>query len=132
AIVSTTRWPMCRHAKRREPLMAQDPQRQEQTKQWGQVVARAWSDETFKQRLLADPQAVLAEAGMAIPPNIAMQVHEATPTQFHLVLPPPPVGREGDKLTDAELDQVAGGAGGAGEKPPYTLFVGSYDTACPC
>jgi hypothetical protein len=90
--------------------MAQDPQQQEAMKQWGQVVARAWSDEAFKQRLLADPRAVLAEAGMAVPPNLTLQVHEATPTQYHLVLPPPPPGREGDKLSDAELDQVAGGS----------------------
>ena len=89
--------------------MAQDPRQQEQAKQWGQVVARAWSDETFKQRLLSDPQAVLTEAGLFVPPNLTVQVHEATPTQLHLVLPPPPPGRTGDKLSEAELDQVAGG-----------------------
>jgi hypothetical protein len=89
--------------------MAQDPQQQEQMKQWGEVVARAWSDETYKQRLLSDPKAALAEAGLPIPPNLTVQVHEATPTQFHLVLPPPPRGRDGDKLSESELDQVAGG-----------------------
>src|SRR5262249_57099847 len=89
--------------------MALDPQQQDAMNQWGRVVARAWSDEAYKQRLLADPRAVLAEAGMAIPANLTMQVHEATPTHLHLVLPPPPPGREGDKLSDAELDQVAGG-----------------------
>jgi hypothetical protein len=89
--------------------MAQDPQQQEAMKQWGQVVARAWTDEPFKERLLAEPQAVLAEAGLPVPPNLTVQVHEATPTQLHLVLPSPPPGRQGDKLTEAELDQVAGG-----------------------
>jgi hypothetical protein len=91
--------------------MAQDPQKQEQAKQWGHVVARAWSDETYKQRLLRDPQAVLAEAGVPIPPNVTLQMHEATPTQIHLVLPPPPTERQGDKLTEAELERVAGGGG---------------------
>jgi hypothetical protein len=89
--------------------MAQDPQQQEQAKHWGQLVARAWSDETFKQRLLADPKAVLAEAGVPVPPNVTLQMHEATPTQIHLVLPPPPPERQGDKLSEEELDQVAGG-----------------------
>ncbi len=30
--------------------------------QWGQVVAQAWSDDTYKQRLFADPAAVLGAA----------------------------------------------------------------------
>src|SRR5262245_54175298 len=89
--------------------MALNPQQQEAMKQWGQVVTRAWSDEAYKQRLLADPRAVLAEAGLTLPANLTLQVHEATPAHLHLVLPPPPAGREGEKLTDAELDQVAGG-----------------------
>jgi hypothetical protein len=91
--------------------MAQNPEEQVAMKQWGQVVARAWSDEAYKQRLLSDPQAVLAEAGLPIPPNLTVQVHEATPTQLHLVLPLPPPGGQREKLTDAELDQVAGGSG---------------------
>src|SRR4051794_37093251 len=95
--------------------MAQDPQ-QEQVKQWSEVVARAWSDESFKQRLLSDPGAVLAEAGLPIPRNLQVQVHEATPTQFHLVLPPPPPSGQRDQLTDAELDLVAGG----GDPASYT------------
>jgi hypothetical protein len=52
---------------------------------------------------------VLAEAGLPVPPNLTVQVHEATPTHLHLVLPPPPPGRKEDKLSEAELDQVAGG-----------------------
>jgi hypothetical protein len=32
-------------------------------KAWGQIVARAWQDEAFKRRLLADPAAVLREQG---------------------------------------------------------------------
>src|SRR6478752_450691 len=90
--------------------MAQDPQQPEALKQWGQLVARAWSDEAFKQRLLSDPRTVLADAGAQIPPNITVQVHEATPTHLHLVLPPPPLGREQDEMTDTDLDNVAGGA----------------------
>src|SRR4051812_14769448 len=110
-IVRANGRPVCRHATGREPFMAQNPQQQEQAKQWGQVVARAWSDDAFKQRLPSDPKAVLAEAGLPVPPNLTLQVHEATPTEVHLVLPPPPTGRNGDKLSESELDQVAGGTG---------------------
>jgi hypothetical protein len=85
--------------------MAQDPRRQERARQWGQVVARAWTDEGFKQRLLADPAAVLAEQGIAVPAGVAVEVHEATPAVLHLVLPPPP----SDKLNLEQLEQVAGG-----------------------
>src|SRR2546430_2161680 len=89
--------------------MAQAAQQQEQARQWGRLVARAWSDETFKQRLVADPKAVLAETGLAVPANLTLEVHEETPTHLHLVLPPPPASRTTDKLSEAELDQVAGG-----------------------
>ena len=89
--------------------MAQNPQQQEPGLEWGQVVARAWQDKVFKQRLLSDPKAVLAEAGLPIPPTLEVQVHEATPTHLHLVLPPPPQMRADEKLSDAELDQVSGG-----------------------
>src|SRR5262245_29466245 len=88
--------------------MAQDP-RPEQAERGGQVGARAWSDEAFKQRLLSDPRAVLAEAGLPVPATLQVQVHEVTPTHLHLVLPPPPLGRAGEQLSEAELDQVAGG-----------------------
>jgi hypothetical protein len=70
-----------------------------QERMWGQIVARAWSDEDFKQRLLSDPQVVLAEYGMEAPAGIEFQVVEDTPTVQHLVLPASP---EGD-LTDEEL-----------------------------
>src|SRR5262245_36273320 len=88
---------------RKERAMPQD-QQQEQAKQGGQVVARAWSDEAYKQRLLSDPQAVLAEAGLSVPANVQVQVHEATPTLLHLVLPPAPTG-----LSEEQLDALAGG-----------------------
>ena len=85
--------------------MAQDAQQQERAKQWGQVVARAWADAAYKQRLQTDPKSVLAEQGIAVPAGVAVQVHEATAEVMHLVLPPPP----SDKLDLDRLDHVAGG-----------------------
>jgi hypothetical protein len=85
--------------------MAQDPRQQERARQWGQLVARAWTDAAYKQRLLADPTAVLTEQGLPVPAGVAVQVHETTPQVVHLVLPPPP----SDKLGLEQLEQVAGG-----------------------
>jgi hypothetical protein len=47
------------------------------------VAARAWSGEAYKQRLLSDSKAMLAEAGLRVPANLQVQVHESTPTQLH-------------------------------------------------
>jgi hypothetical protein len=88
--------------------MAIEPmEMQEYTKQYGQFVARAWGDEAFKQRLLADPGQALAEQGIAVPPGVEVRVHENSPTVVHLTLPPKP----SDELSDEQLDAVAGGDG---------------------
>jgi hypothetical protein len=83
--------------------MAQDPQRQERAKQWGQVVARAWSDEAYKQRLLRAPQSVLQEHGIEVPAGAEVRVVENTEQVVYLVLPQRP--RE---LSVDQLDAVAG------------------------
>jgi hypothetical protein len=75
------------------------------TKQYGQLVARAWSDTAFKLRLLAEPATALAEQGIAVPPGVEVRVHENTPAVFHLTLPP----RPSDELSDEQLDAAAGG-----------------------
>jgi hypothetical protein len=41
---------------------------------WSQIVARAWHDEDFMQRLLADPRAVLAEYDLEGPPGSEVAV----------------------------------------------------------
>jgi len=64
-----------------------DPQRT-----WARIVAQAWADENFKARLLADPAAVLSEAGLNVPAGVGLQVLENTANVVHLVLPPPPSG----------------------------------------
>src|SRR5262245_31048302 len=77
---------------------------------WGQVVARAWTDEAFKQRLLADPAAALQEHGLAVPPGVTVRVVEDTDRVVHLALPKRP-GPGALGLSEAELAAVAGGAG---------------------
>ena len=70
------------------------------------VVAKAWADEAFKARLLADPAATLTAEGLPPPPGLTVNVAENTDEVFHVVLPNKPTD-----LSDAELDRVAGGAG---------------------
>ena len=86
--------------------MVQNQEGQEQANKLGQVVAKAWQDEAFKQRLLANPQAVLQEHGIAVPDGVTVRVVEDTAETKHLVLPTNPAG----ELSDDELERVAGGA----------------------
>ena len=73
---------------------------QEYAKQFGQVVARAWDDEAFKGRLLAEPKAVLAQEGVPFPPEVEVRIHENTPTAVHLALPPRPIAGSSDAQAD--------------------------------
>lgn len=77
-----------------------------QVTQWGQIVAKAWQDESFKQRLLANPAAVLSEQGLEAPAGVQLRVLENTDKIVHLTIPAKPNAAE---LSDAALDAVAGG-----------------------
>jgi len=72
---------------------------------WAKVVAKAWSDEPFKKRLLGDPRTVLKEHSIEMPAEAAIRVMENSATEVHLVLPE----RPSDDLSIEELDKVAGG-----------------------
>ena len=41
---------------------------------WSQIVARAWCDEGFMERLLSDPRVVLAEHDLEVPPGMEVEV----------------------------------------------------------
>jgi hypothetical protein len=74
-------------------------------RRYGQIVARAWSDQDYKGRFLADPATVMREVGIEIPAGVQVKAVENTPHLLHLALPPPP----SDDLTEEDLTQVAGG-----------------------
>jgi len=69
------------------------------------VITRCWEDETFKERLVADPAATLAEEGVEIPEGVTVRVVVESATERALVVPLPP-DRE---LADAELAGIHGG-----------------------
>ena len=65
-------------------------------KAWAKVIARAWRDPSFKERLVKDPKAVLNEAGIETASTV--QMHEASPGTTHFVVPKRPA-----HITDAQL-----------------------------
>lgn len=66
---------------------------------WPKVVARAWSDPAYRARLMADPHAVIADAGLPHLEGVDITVVEgsANPTMT-LSLPPAPEGSEGTQV----------------------------------
>ncbi len=56
---------------------------------WDRCVVRAWKDEEFKQKLVDDPNAALAEMGFNVPQGVHFVVVENTQDRRHLVLPCP-------------------------------------------
>jgi hypothetical protein len=74
-------------------------------KQWSQVVAKAWTDASFKKQLLADPVAALKASGLDVPRGLQVKVVENTDQVLHLVLPAKPRG----EISEEDLERVAGG-----------------------
>ena len=71
------------------------------------LLAKADASEEFRAGLIANPRSVIsAEFGLSIPEGFNVQVHEDSATTAHLVLP------MSDRLTEAELAQVAGAGWG--------------------
>jgi len=78
--------------------------REQFQKAYAKIVAQAWADDAFKQRLLSDPTTVLKENGIDIPAGLEIKVLESTSTLVHLVLPPrPDPARIGTADLDARL-----------------------------
>jgi hypothetical protein len=72
---------------------------------YAKVVARAWTDEDFKTRLLCDPTSTLADMGIRVPVGVKVNVVENTPGIVNLVLPGVPFDCD---LSDFDLEKLAG------------------------
>ena len=79
--------------------MAQMTDTADWQKGYAQVIAKAWSDDTYKDALLRDPRSALAEAGLEVPSSFEIAVVEDSADKRHLVLPAKP--------TDSEIDEEA-------------------------
>jgi Nitrile hydratase, alpha chain len=54
---------------------------------WRLIVARAWHDDAFKQRVLTKPNEVFKEFGIDVPDGITIKVVEDSAAVKHVVLP---------------------------------------------
>lgn len=91
------------------------------------IVARAWKDADYKQRLLANPKAAFEEAlGRKLMGSLEINVVEESATRLFVVLPHIP--DTSDELSDVELDAVAGGVGSI-SRPSVTA---GCSTCIPC
>jgi hypothetical protein len=69
------------------------------------LVAKAWADEGFRERLMADPRAVVSEeTGITVPESITVEVLEETPEKAYIVIPTNRVA-----IDDEQLDAASGG-----------------------
>ena len=73
---------------------------------YSKIAAQAWSDPAYKARLMANPAAVLKEAGIDIPAGMKVKAVENTGDTAHFILPAPPADVE---LSEESLSKVAGG-----------------------
>jgi hypothetical protein len=73
------------------------------------IIARAWTDDEFRQKFVADPKGQFeAHLGTKLPEALQMTAHEETEHSLHFVIPMKP---EADlsELSDEDLEKVAGG-----------------------
>ena len=98
----------------------------EHAKQYGQIVAKAWADDAFKERFLAEPAAVLQEHGIPVPPGVELRAVENTDKVVYLALPLPP----SDELSDEQLNQMAGGSTASTASTSGTISSFCLTVAC--
>lgn len=78
----------------------------EESRKIQKLIARAWTDDEFKERLLSDPAARLQEEGLQVPPGIEVRIVEDTPDIRYMVLPLKPSTEE---LSEEHITKFAGG-----------------------
>jgi hypothetical protein len=77
------------------------------------IIAKAWKDPSYKQRLLANPKAALQQEVAAVDPSVVLpaelhvQVHEEAPNVYHLVLPRNPRDISLGELIGDNLEAVS-------------------------
>ncbi len=90
-------------------------QYEERLKTYGRIVAKAWQDDGFKQRLLADPKATLQAEGLSFPEGAEVHAVETNDQLVYFPIPPKPAG-----LSPEELSRMAGGTDTALSGTEYT------------
>ncbi len=73
------------------------------------VIVKALKDPSFKERLIADPAAVLKEEGVDLPANAKINIIQAKENEVNIVIPFMPEGQDVSSLNDEDLAKMAGG-----------------------
>jgi hypothetical protein len=77
------------------------------------IIAKAWRNPAYKQRLLADPKSVLQheiaeiDPSVSLPAGLQVQVHEEAADTYHLVLPRNPKDIALGEVLGDDLEAVA-------------------------
>lgn len=69
---------------------------------YAKVVVKAWTDDAFRARLMADPEATLKAEGFDLPENMDVAVLEGS-TKWVFPLPPKPEAALGGNAEEAAL-----------------------------
>ena len=85
--------------------MSESNHQEEFSKKYAEVIAKAWSDESFKKKLLENPNETLKEFGVPMAEGITFHIHENGSGTCHLILPKKPDG----ELSDDDLKKASGG-----------------------
>ena len=99
---------------------------QEQQGNLGKVIAKAWADPAFKERLKGNPKRVLTEMGVETPEGVEIEVMENTAEKTYLTLPTPPLR---EFLSYEEIDMVSS-SGRAMPLSPLTPGCGPTNNCC--
>jgi hypothetical protein len=75
--------------------------------QLGEIISRAWKDDAFRARLLADPASALEECGVEVPRDVHLYIHENSTAEMHVVIPGRP--DEIDEAVEEDLTIDSGG-----------------------
>jgi len=62
----------------------------EYQRRYAMVLATAWRDKEFMQRLMREPRACFGEFGIVLPADREVVVHVDTDKEIHIVIPPRP------------------------------------------
>jgi hypothetical protein len=69
-----------------------------------EIIFRAWSDQDFKKRLIAEPRAIMEEFGADVPPeDFKIQIIESHPGEVCFVLPAAP---DFGSMTEADIREI--------------------------
>lgn len=81
---------------------------EEFAKKWAKVVAKAWSDPAFKEKLMKNPQQILKEYDIAVPAGKRIVIQEESNDTLQLFLPKKPAA----SMSQEELLKVAAASQG--------------------